>query len=252
MRWIVAISLVASASVSVLGQGAEHVRGIVISERDEPVAGARVDGDLSRNPAERESLRTAENGSFAFTYPQDFVRVRADKFQPVTVFIKPGETNLRIVLTDATSTSKMISGCPAQGRGLKRVGNPFLFSLPKGTKIKRITDADTAAYRVNFPHSNYWLLLLWGVNVGRTDADERLERASSRFSERWIAGPGAPNIGIDSAGVSSRGAWRSFGTAFDQAIYVDVPDEAATYFDAIIDSACLSQSFISVLKSGKQ
>jgi hypothetical protein len=246
MRCVVIVGLLAlAADLPWPQQASTLAHGVVVSADGKALAGVHLYGDYWKQccPAEREDVSTDGAGAFGFAHPTGFIRVRDPKFQPQTIFVG-SRTELRIVLGDAAATSESIPACSAAPDS-GQVGDRFRFTLPKKTKIKNGSDVDTITHIVMYPHSKEWLRLWSGPLLGGTDADDRLQQDSSIFSERWISGPGAPNIGIDSAGRSNSGHnWRSFGSLVDQAVYADASDAASKYFDAIIDSACLSQGFM--------
>lgn len=247
MRYIVGVIFLALfAALAGAQEPPPSVHGSIVSTDGKPVAGATVYGDdWACCPAEREILKTAGDGSFAFSHPTKFVRVNDPRFEPITVFVDSGQPELRIVLSDADPTAKTIRGCPSHEERGKRVGIWFRFELPQKTRIKRTLDADTVSYYISFPHSDYVMRIWSGVTLGGTRADDRLMKDSSSFGEKWIGGPGVPGIGIDTTGTLRDGKpWRWFGTAVDLATYSDVPEEAARYFDAIINGACLSQTIL--------
>lgn len=249
MRFVTVFCLFELVLAAANAQSPPALRGTVVSTDGRPIAGAHVQGDYWKSccPAELERLETDNTGSFTLIHPTPFIRVRDEKFQPVTIVVEPGQTDLKIALADGKATAKTLTACPPKGKSSKSVGIWFQFALPKGTKIKRSVDTDTVSYRVNSPHSDYWLLLWSGFALGATDADDRLMRGSSAFSERWINEPNSQPIGIDAIGQSKAGKpWRWFGTAVDLATYSDVSEPAAKYFDAIIDRACLSPEFVRV------
>jgi hypothetical protein len=110
---------------------------------------------------------------------------------------------------------------------------------PRSAGWKKENDVDYVLYSVRFGKTDEWLQIWSGVNVGNHGDAYEDWLVDSSNSERTINGN---SWGIDSRGVFQDGTrWRSANFAVGQEYvrYKRVTAEAAAYFDAIIDSACL-------------
>ncbi len=237
-----AILFVVISAVSVSAQSPPSLHGTVTSSSGKPLAGITVRGDYVRLccPDRVELSKTDQAGNFAFAHETDFARIRDHRFRPFTLFVKPGQTDLRVVLEDASATAWNVPACPNEKESERRVGRTLAFLLPQNAKFYKVTDGDDVSYYVTYRQEQSRLRITFGSLVEATDPDDRLEKDSSQFLERWISEPSSPQVGIDASGRSNNGrVWRHSGTFDSSADYSDATQSAAKYFDAIIKTVCV-------------
>ncbi len=240
-----AILFIGSASCAVA-----QVAGTVVDQNNAPIPEVSVYGSKTTCcPSRAEETRTDAEGNFKLSDPGKIIYIRGDGFRPTSRVVTPGTTGMRIELEPDQKTKWNIEECAKSGspRGAKflpsrssRFSYLVRFSLPKNAKLKKTADVDYVSYVVRFGKTHEWMELMRGVNVGSSGDpyDDWLVK-SSEYSERRIGGH---SWGIDSRGVFKDGTrWREANMQIGQEYvhYEKVSPEAAAYFDAIVDSACM-------------
>ena len=157
----------------------------------------------------------------------------APKFQARTYIRKPGELSLDISLMSDVQ-DHWPATCSAGRESGKRYGSMFLFLVPPRTKLHHHHDTDTWDLLISFPGTkSAEHLTLWSgpmLGDGFVPEENILEATSFTQNEfDWR--------GKDSSGKN----WRWFSSIQDLIHYESASDEAAHFFDRIIDSVCVKQ-----------
>ena len=129
---------------------------------------------------------------------------------------------------------------PKNGRDWQ--GMTLKFAIPRETKVKESEpDTDNWQVFVLFPDNRKMRMAIWsGPLLGGGpgyNAPESWYLDGSTVTERIDSGTGT----VDIRGAMPNGRhWRSVSWITDIASYHDVSNDAATFFDRILDSGCLT------------
>jgi hypothetical protein len=152
---------------------------------------------------------------------------------------------LCVALLLCTSASVMaqnqysLSACGSSSKSGKLLGGRFKLKLPKGAIVKKGRDVDYSNYAIGIGPKKGRVRLagIYGplATSGKVPADWL--SASAEVSQRtWKF---ADLDGVDAKGKLKNGNyWRYFGIFGESIEYYDVSEEAATYFDGIINNVC--------------
>jgi hypothetical protein len=123
-------------------------------------------------------------------------------------------------------------------------GGRFKVSLPKGAITKDLDGVDYQNYFVGFGKGKkrVWMLHGFGPNWSSGDPPKPWIEELTSVERRTWRFKGNNDQGVDIRGKTSDGKYTRFFGAFGETIkYHEVPQEAAIYFDKIIDSVCYQQ-----------
>jgi len=200
-----------------------------------------------------EGINWAEtNEDGEFTLPKRFrgikaapevpVTVRIDGYQPITQIAASDSANMTISLAEAAGRK-----IPLCKQAPKRTFATMRFTLPTGAgKPRGFSDADYAGIWIEFRNDakTFYLRIMSGSLCCGGHALARTYLRSNSISETaWSARLRDRLIaGMDSRGTNSDGThWRWIGPLVgEQADYEGADDEAAKYFDSILDTLCIS------------
>jgi hypothetical protein len=217
-----------------------ELHGTITTKDGKPLADVVVYSSVPRECCAIQAARTNTDatGSFHLSNPPKVIRLFKDGFAPASKVISPGQQEITIVMEEDASTRWRLQTCPAKVRAI-RVGWPYQFLVPKRPKIKRQFGPDYLIYLVSDHTKKYSLVIWFGPLVGGLDADDDWLIKSASFTERSVS-DGTELAGQDYKGVDQSGKhWRWTGlSGYNLARYAGASDEAAEYFDRIIDSAC--------------
>ena len=235
-RCLIFVSVVLVLPIGMAAQ--EKLSGRVSTLSGEPVKGAYVASKASCCPIKNSETKTDEEGRFELSDPGAVVYVQKEGFHPFSHLLIPGEKRIEVVLRNTSVADRRTALCPAGKEPGRRVGSSFRFLLPKNAKVKKGYDLDHAHWRVYAPNEKVPLVILSGSSVIRHPHfgnAEWLVRSSS-FQERWNRG------GHDIRGEFKTGKeWRHLAMPWDEAAYYNgVSEQAADYYDRIMDSVCLA------------
>ena len=151
---------------------------------------------------------------------------------------------------DATANATLMAGedgwripaCTKKQKQERRYGDTLVFLAPASAKARKgEPDTDNWKIFLSFPGSRKEKMTIWsgpslGGGAGYTAPDDWYVAAST-ISERG----GNKTGNIDIRGTLPDGRhWRTVSWITDIAMYYDVSDAGAKYFDDIIDTGCLS------------
>ena len=132
-----------------------------------------------------------------------------------------------------------LPACTSASRSGRVVGGRIKLRLPKGAILKQGRDIDYADYAVGFgpKKSRAWLQGIYGPVATSGIVPEEWLSASVEVTNRaWTF---ADLEGVDAKGKLANGHyWRYLGQYGESIRYYDVPAEAATYFDDLINKVC--------------
>ena len=121
----------------------------------------------------------------------------------------------------------------------RSAGTELILILPRGTKLRRAKDHDYLQYWVEHRSNGnvYFLQGMWGPNSTPGRPAERLTKASRSIESRaWTY---ESRQGVDVKGVAEDGKrWRYLGTYGEFFGYEGVSDDAASFFDSLLDNVC--------------
>lgn len=121
----------------------------------------------------------------------------------------------------------------------RSAGTELILILPRGTKLRRAKDHDYLQYWVEHRSNGnvYFLQGMWGPNSTPGRPSERLTEASRSIESRaWTY---ESRQGVDAKGVAEDGKrWRYLGTYGEFFGYEGVSDDAASFFDSLLDNVC--------------
>ena len=236
-RWALSVSILFIAySPFNLSQS---VSGRVVAESGEPLSGVRVI-NLSFGEA-----TTGEGGQFRIEPPSN-LRTHVDGeqvfrftragYRPITRVLTTGAAAIEVALqkTDSTSSTWTPQFCASTNNMM--VGGIMAFTLPKAAKVKRGQDIDYSMAFVEYKGSV--LRLGWGPTWSWGLPGPAFFKGISRVDERDLQFH--PDIPIrEYKGTRSNGKYfRWIGTLGETIEYEDASREAATFFDAILDTLC--------------
>jgi hypothetical protein len=241
-----ALCVVAVLPVPCLAQG---VVVAVRSTTGQPLAGVTVEIAFPH-----EYIKTNDDGEFALPSPQGrytVIYIRHPHYRPVARVIYAGTRSTEVVLEPEEASEwnvPICDGAPLRSRRLDPTEDGYVtFVAPNGTKYKRGDyDIDCKVDGVSYGsgRNRRWLEFWVGPGaIGVFPTADIIARSSEFTIRSW--GIGGSKAGrIDARGRWTNGRrWRHvcFGWGVGAAIYTDVSDEAAAFFDTIIDSMCVSE-----------
>jgi hypothetical protein len=236
LRMLVILGLVYYGQVpnAVYGQNRvispKRVVGRVVSETGEPLSGVSVG----------PGTRTDIEGMFVVEYPsgiyRDTIRFSLAGYHPLTKVINEQTTQLNVVLQigDNTWTPPKCSS----STGSKTLGSTIKISIPEKTPITHRDDDDYTYDRIFFgPEGNQEEMSFamggtWGPPW--PSRDQLLSSSSIQERDMSCSFTGADYQGRDKSGLK----WRVTGVFNEVIKYRGVSDNAAEFFDAIINSLC--------------
>lgn len=209
------------------------VAGKVLDAHGNPLAGVSVTG-MHHFPAggaiKHEGL-TDDQGNFELKGVGRVIFFTAPKFEALTHIRGLQESSFEVALKP-TVGGLQPAVCPNGEESGKRYGYWSLFLIPRGARVKRHNGDDTWDIDFYFPrsktkeHANLWS----GALMGNDLVEERLVLDASSFSQR----------GYDWRGKSREGKnWRWTSFYGNLVRYEDASDDAARFFDRVIDSVCV-------------
>jgi len=216
------------------------VNGTVVSPSGQPLSGVTVETRSVLDPV-YEKTTTDAAGRFSISYPGQVIRFRKDGFRPGSLILNRENPPLKMKLADSEGTDWVIPSCTIEKRDGQRIGFSSRYLLPKGTEWEQRQVDDNQAYFVRFRKEPGRLVIKPNQAEGIFDLDDGWLAASARFQQRWVKDIAGTIVGIDSRARLKWGKlWRSV-RLFDlgSAKYEAIPQDAADYFDQILDSVCL-------------
>lgn len=240
---LAALSAVMTLASIAGGQTEKSVRGIVLAEDGQPIPGVSVHGSKRYWPYKQDKGTTDKKGEFYLENAGTVVHFSKSGLQPLTFVLKPGATQVRIVMKPAAN-DLTFRACAQPDSTQKLVGwgkYGLHFAVPKdGVQIfGGSPDVDYVRYVVKPDKSDSYLELWFGPYSISTEPDEEQFRDSVDFSQRNLVSAKGNVVGMDSWGWVSKGLkWRHAGAFGSGAIYRDADKEFAILFDKIIESIC--------------
>jgi hypothetical protein len=229
---------------SILGQADSALRGKVTTIAGLPLPDVAVYGSKSCCPGKQEHTITDRDGRFEFEHPQQLFHLQKDGFQPKTVVIESGRSQIDIALEPATG-SLAVPQCGRPGAHEKQIGwgkYGLHFNVPvRGVKVRGgIPDVDYVNYAVTLEGSGSNLELWFGIYSANLEPDDDQFIDSVSFSQRLVVNVKGAVIGEDSWGsLRNGGSWRHTAVMGQgAAIYRKADPDDLAFLNQIVNSIC--------------
>ncbi len=209
-----------------------NLTGVVRSQAGEPLAGVTIWG------GQKDYQTTNENGEYNIRLPSSsasfccVLQFRRDGYKTLTRAVDPAAGVLNITLQPGKSKWIPPDWSPSDS---KRIGATMRFLIPKGAKLKRGRDVDYWTIAVGFGSgkNQEWMQIgggsSWSLGLPLVSDMTSVAEVSERD---MICGPS----GIDIRGHTKDGKrWRFAGMWGETVTYRNASEQAARFFDSIID-----------------
>jgi hypothetical protein len=241
---IIAIIFVFASSL--IGQNELPIRGTVVTENGQPIAGVAIYGSPSKNccPYKQDEVTTDKDGKFTLEHAGTVVHFWKEGLQPRTLVIRQRATEVRMIMSEPTNVLT-VSVCKPPQKGQKRIGwgkYGVQFTLPgHGVNLAGgKPDVDYVRYILKPKNGASYLEFWFGSYAIPSVPDDKLFLDSADFEQRSLAVESEGAVGGDSWGLLKNGRkWRQTTVpGKGGAIYRDAGAEESSLFDQIIDSIC--------------
>jgi hypothetical protein len=216
------------------------LRGSVKSTDGKPIAGVAVFFSIGN------IVKTDEKGTFEISFFRsqmlgNVISFRLSGYKPISKILDAKTETLEVILEHAAGSNWAVSQCTEKENLEKRKGfwaKYLWFRLPEDVMHKESKDVD---YKEDFfiygaKDKRERLVMMEGHFASSGKPLDRLYLSSKEFDERLVKVGNAE--WLDVRGKTSDGKrWRWVG-GISFVSYEDVSDEAAAYFDKVIDSVC--------------
>lgn len=223
-----------TTSKNVFGQNSTqslwHLTGRVVSEGGKPLSGVSVGPGAVTDAGGYYILELPAPGLHYYR-----VRFSLAGFHPLTRAADPQTHQLDVVLQSGEN-SWTPPKCSSMGKS-KVLGWLIKISVPDNVTIKETTYDDYTNYEIFFgkEESGPRMSFVSGLLIGFPWPSKEQLQSSSFINERSMA----CGFGMDYRGKDKDGSmWRVTGVFSEVIRYNKVPDQAAWFFDTIIDSLC--------------
>ncbi len=179
------------------------------------------------------------------------VSFRADGYRPTTRIAESESFALGdVMLDDGATTEWKVALCAAPlGKGQATIGFEMQFTLPANVVPSSYSDSDYSGRIVQFDAGvkTFSLRTMNGaLCCSGNPWPDRYLNSTSVTERAWIVRVGERKFdGLDSRGVAKDGTrWRWVGPLLgEQAEYSGANEQAAKFFDSILDSLCIRPRF---------
>jgi hypothetical protein len=233
MRFMI-LFLIVLFSLCVEGRAA-GLSGTVKSASGKPVTQVLIIYGRSLN----EITETDARGAFSLPHFGQVISFRRAGFRPLTKIVDSTMTTLNVTLEDAVATEWLIPSCAVVKGGWKRVGYSLRVPVPKGAVLRKGRDIDYTSFSIGYgpAESRVWLSGIEGPMASLGVPPEDWILKATEFSERSYRS--GETVGFDMRGRLADGTyWRYVGRLGESVNYGGVSQEAAAFFDKILDSIC--------------
>jgi hypothetical protein len=216
------------------GRAAE-LSGTVKSASGKPLAQVLITYGRSLN----EITETDARGAFSLPHFGRVISFRRAGFRPFTKVVASSTTKLDVVLEDAAATEWLIPSCAAVKSGGKRAGASLRVPIPKGAVLRKGRDIDYTSFSIGYGPAGgrEWLSGIAGPMASLGVPPEDWILGATEISERSYKSGDA--VGVDMRGRLTDGTyWRYVGRLGESLNYGGATQEAAAYFNKILDSVC--------------
>jgi hypothetical protein len=225
---------------------ANQLTGTVRSTSGKPLKGVRVYSRASDQfaPVENFLTTTDEKGAFKLPAHGNVTFFKLPGHQPLAKPLEGGLNQIEVVLEDASATEWLIPPClgssaPGTYVGPEKVG--FRLPISSDDLIDKGQGDHDSFYTIRYKSSQSVEALIYYTSYMLLGfPSEDMMRASGEFSLRSFRS--GKYGGIDMRGRFKDGRyWRFVGIDGTEISYKNVSQEAANYFDRIIDGMCVNQ-----------
>jgi hypothetical protein len=182
--------------------------------------------------------------------PQVPVSLRADGYRPMTRIAESDSAALGdVALEDGAATEWKVSLCTEPGNTPTTIGFEMQFTLPQNVAPSSYGDIDYSGRIIQFDAGGKASLLRTmngAVCCGGHPYRDRYLNSTTVTERAWIVRVGKRKFdGLDSRGVAKDGTrWRWVGPLLgEQAEYSGANEQAAKFFDSILDTLCIRPRF---------
>lgn len=228
-------------TTTIRGQSSSPLQGVVTSHDGQPLAGVWVYGSQFPSLPQREQTKTDENGHFLLRNPGAVVHFSKEKFQPASLIVTPGTSNVYVTL-EAAIDDLVARACGKPGHHLKRIGgrDGIYFDVP--TNEAKLTGGgpgiDAIAYIIKPKKGSGQLTLVFGQFPINRDPPDEMFLNSVQIQQRNVVDATGEVIGLDSFGKLASGElWRHTYILAQGGLYQS-PAPATPLFDRVLNSAC--------------
>jgi hypothetical protein len=228
-------------ATKITGQASSPLHGVVTSHDSQPLAGVWVYGSQSRGLLQREQTKTDENGHFLLRNPGAVVHFSKERFQPSSLIVAPGTSNVYVTLEAATG-DLVVLACGKPGRHLKRIGGRYGIYFDVPTNEAKLTGGgpgvDAIAYVIKPKKGLGDLTVVFGQFPINRDPPDEMFLNSVQFQQRNVTDANGEVMGLDSFGKLTTGElWRHTYILAQGGLYQS-PAAATPLFDRVLNSAC--------------
>jgi len=242
---LVACTLATAPGPFVFGQAGGPIKGRVLSVSGQPIPGIAVYSKWKLCcPYGESSAKTDDSGQFQLDRAGHLLHVFGLDFQPQTLILKDGDSDIQIVL-DSSTPGSPVPTCKQPANARKEVSwgeYGVHFAVNAKAKLRGgKPDVDYVRYVLTLPKSKSYLEFWFGPYAMNPEPDDELFMGSSDFSQRNLRNADGKVFGEDGRGhLKSGGNWRHFAIFGEGgALYRDASEQDAQIFDQIIDSVCI-------------
>ena len=236
-----ALCCLACANHTAVAQDSD-VSGRVADSQRRPLAGVRVMGIHHYGGGySTDRVQTDVDGHYNLTTVDPLLFFRKNGLRPFTLKRATGQGWADATMSAEDSGWKVPHCTNSQLLEHNRYGHTLAFLAPKSAEAKQgKSDVDNWKVVLSFPADRKEKMMIWsgplqGAGPGYIPAEQWYldgSTVSERTDDQYET--------MDVRGAMPNGRrWRSVSWLTDIVSYHDVSDEAARYFDAIIDTGCL-------------
>jgi hypothetical protein len=241
-------AIISLSFIAAYGQTGSNsiLRGTIRTSDGKPISGAKVSQNIMR------IVETDEKGTFAVPIFRlkttgTVIAIRANGYKPASKIVEPTTETLDVVLQENPGGNRTIPECTTKENSEKRQSfwwGGLWFRIPGKLKHKKVTDVDYIEnnYMYEVKGSKEWLSIMEGHMASGGRPLDKTYLSSTEFEESLVTVGEAEFL--DAIGRTTDGKrWRWFG-GISFVSYENVSDEAANYFDQMIDSVCRKERIV--------
>jgi hypothetical protein len=212
----------------------QGISGTIRSKSGEPLAGVRVSCSRDRE------TETDDKGRFFLPNRGDVIFLQRNGYRPVVLMSNKLTDRIDLAMEESEPTEVQVPSCEKSFSGRRFTFGPFGLVIPKHARLRRGRDIDYTSFSISHASGNHEFFFggISGPVATRGFPSDTWISSSSEISSRsWQHGD-ADWVDIHGR-TQDGGLWRYVGSYGFSISYEKASREAAAFFDAIIDSACL-------------
>jgi len=227
------------------GQTHGPVAGTVTTKDGQPISGVTVTAGRPYSPSHQQTT-TNQLGQFRLDHAGPVIYFSKDKLEPKAVVVRSKQGAIHIIL-EPPSDNLVVPVCRETDAGRQRIGwgkygLQFNVIMHDVEILGGKPDVDYVRYVIKAKTGGKGYLELWfGPYAINALPEDDLLIQSDTFAQRYVVLSDGARVGMDSRGQKHDGrSWRQ--TAISGkggSIYRDLSPEESSFFDPIVNSACL-------------